>query len=254
MSAKSANELVAVKQPLVIPDDWDFDASVARVRPVVYKWKNLTLEMMTELYIAREVLSTGGRPRQGQRTWDDYCQAIGIDKATGNRWLKSDANAPLFTSTTPEWSSPADIVNRAVNVLGGIDLDPCSNNHGSPNVPAAHYYTQDDDGLSQRWLGRVYMNPPYGRAIGSWVEKLDGHHRMGDVPEAIALVPARTDTAWFRVLREYPVCFLAGRLRFSGSSTGAPFPSGVFYLGLRLAAFAQQFTDIGDVYIRYRGP
>ena len=256
MSAQSANELVAVQELPAVPDNWNFDESVAHVRPVDYKWKNLTREMLTELYIAREVLSHRGLPPNGRHTWDEYCEAIGMSQSQVNRWLQqfnANASNPLMTSTTPEWLTPSDIIDRAATVLGGIDLDPCSDNHGSPNVPAVRHYTQDDDGLNQQWVGRVYMNPPYGRAIGSWVGKLDNHHRAGDVSEAIALVPARTDTAWFRILADYPVCFLAGRLRFSDSLTGAPFPSGVFYLGPRLEAFAQRFEDIGDIYIRYRG-
>jgi hypothetical protein len=91
------------------------------------------------------------------------------------------------------------------------------------------------------------MNPPYGHEIGSWIDKLAYSYEIGDVVEAIALVPARTDTAWFRRLRRYPRCFIFGRLSFSGAGT-APFPSVAFYLGNDLARFVASFGDIGDVF------
>lgn len=153
-----------------------------------------------------------------------------------------------YSSETPEWYTPPDIIDRVVDVLGAIDLDPCSNSHDTPNVPAAHHFTQADDGLAQWWQGRVYMNPPYGRALADWINKLHREYRTGHVTEAIALVPSRTDTQWFRQLRDYPRCFVWGRLRFSGMETGAPFPSMAVYLGTNRKRFVTIFGAIGDVY------
>src|SRR5262245_61092057 len=75
------------------------------------------------------------------------------------------------SSDTPEHYTPEKIIRAVVACLGGVDLDPCSN-CGQPNVPAARHYTVKDDGLAQLWSGRVYMNPPYGRGIAAWVDKL----------------------------------------------------------------------------------
>jgi len=131
-----------------------------------------------------------------------------------------------------------------------IDLDPCSNSHETPNVPAAMHYTAEDDGLAQEWRGRVYMNPPYGREIGAWVSKLVESYMLGDVTHAIALLPARTDTQWFAKLRNYPVCFVTGRLTFVGNDDPAPFPSAVFYLGDDIAQFYYAFSELGDIWQR----
>ena len=41
--------------------DWDYDKSVKKVRQLVVNWKNISIEIMRELYIARQKLSAQGR-------------------------------------------------------------------------------------------------------------------------------------------------------------------------------------------------
>jgi phage N-6-adenine-methyltransferase len=158
--------------------------------------------------------------------------------------------APLMTSDTPEWYTPRHVLDFVVRALGRIDLDPCSNSHDNPNVPAARHFTSEDDGLSRTWLGRVYMNPPYGREIGEWTRKLADEYAADNVSEAIALVPARTDTEWFRAFPAELVCFVSGRLAFSEHENAAPFPSAVLYLGENGSNFASVFSALGTVYAR----
>lgn len=164
--------------------------------------------------------------------------------------LKQAAMAVHYTSDSPEWYTPKSIIEATLAVLGGIDLDPCSNDATNPNIPAKRHFTARDNGLVQAWSGRVYMNPPYGDEIGQWTEKLRREHELENVGAAIALVPARTDTRWFTALRNYPRCFVQGRLKFSESANSAPFPSAVFYLGKDVARFAQAFASLGDTFAR----
>jgi hypothetical protein len=156
-----------------------------------------------------------------------------------------------YSSQTSEHYTPRVILDAVMACMGGIDLDPCSN-PGEPNVPAAaRHYTEEDDGLSQPWQGRVYMNSPYGPVIGAWVRKLHSEYAEArNTTQAIALVPARPDTEWFRVLRDFPVCFIAGRLTFIGNDASAPFPSAAFYLGDVPDAFEAAFDGLGDVWVR----
>lgn len=153
-----------------------------------------------------------------------------------------------YSSDSVEWYTPTSIIERTLKTLGEIDLDPCSNSIGEPNIPATERFTAHDDGLSRKWKGRVYMNPPYGREIVEWVEKLVQEFGDGNVTEAIALVPARTDTEWCAMMRAFPRCFIRGRLNFSRHENAAPFPSMVIYLGKHVDAFADAFGDIGDTY------
>lgn len=157
----------------------------------------------------------------------------------------------MMTSDSIDWCTPPHIIKRVRDLLGGIDLDPCTTVEANATVKAAEFYTLDDDGLKQDWGGRVFLNPPYGDVIGKWIEKLCTSCDDGDIEQALALVPARTDTAWFRLLRRHPRCFLHGRLQFTGpgdNGNTAPFPSCVIGLGIAAADLARAFDGLGDTY------
>ena len=156
-----------------------------------------------------------------------------------------------YSSETPEWYTPPEIIERTQKAIGNIDLDPCSPEEQS--IPATHVFTKEQDGLRFDWYGKVYMNPPYGREISAWVEKLVSEYESGRTKEAIALVPARVDTDWFRLFRNCAICFIDGRLKFSGAENSAPFPSAAAYLGKNIARFAKSFGDMGDVWVRWDG-
>ena len=154
----------------------------------------------------------------------------------------------LFSSRSSEWNTPSVIIEPVLQVLGSVDLDPCSNSKQSPNIPAKRHFVKEDDGLKFRWKGRVYLNPPYGREILQWVKKLHDEYKAQCIKEAIALLPARTDTAWFRILKSYPRCFIHGRLKFGNAKHAAPFPSVVVYLGNNSSVFVREFEPLGDIY------
>ena len=72
----------------------------------------------------------------------------------------------------------------------------------------------------------MWLNPPYGRQIGKWVQKAyEESRKPGTV--VVCLIPARTDTAWFHdyCLPYGRIEFIRGRVRFGGSQYDAPFPS-----------------------------
>ena len=72
----------------------------------------------------------------------------------------------------------------------------------------------------------VYCNPPYGRSIGAWVRKCAEEARKPGT-KVVALLPARTDTAWFHdyIYNRAEVRFIRGRLHFNEAKDSAPFPS-----------------------------
>jgi hypothetical protein len=190
--------------------------------------------------------SDGPCPRYARRGCplrhqDGYQAVTGPTPAT-----RTPGPASMFSSNTGDWHTPPEIVEAVRDLFGIIDLDPCSNSHEAPNVPALVHFTREDDGLSRPWFGRVYLNPPYGKGIGPWIEKVREEHEAGRVTAAVVLVKAATDTRWFRVLSErYPRCEVAGRLKFSGCKNPAPFPSVLFYLGDEVQRFADVFGRFG---------
>lgn len=207
---------------------------------------------------ANELAEAEGRPRTAQH----------VAAAVQERTAPIEPPAPVapmavhFSSETPEWYTPAHIVACVVDLFGHIDLDPCSNAKGdAANVPARYHYTREDNGLVQSWRVPawaddeddessrvcVYMNPPYGDEIGGWVERLVRAYTTGEITEAVALLPARVDTAWFQPLYDYTLCMIRGRLRFVGADAGAPFPSVVVYLGRDDTLFRDLFASIGRV-------
>ena len=75
--------------------DWDYDKSVKKVRQLVVNWKNISIEIMRELYIARQKLSASGRrtdvapPSNWQEvTWSQYLNDVGLNYSNVTRWLK----------------------------------------------------------------------------------------------------------------------------------------------------------------------
>jgi hypothetical protein len=57
------------------------------------------------------------------------------------------------------------VIDAAHAVMGAIDLDPASNAKFNKTVRAAKFLTEADDGLTKRWHGRVFLNPPGGSLI-----------------------------------------------------------------------------------------
>lgn len=74
-------------------------------------------------------------------------------------------------SETDTWISPPAII-EALGGVDSFDLDPCAA-EGQPWPTARHHFTVVDNGLLQRWFGRVWLNPPYSiklatRFLGVW--------------------------------------------------------------------------------------
>lgn len=134
-------------------------------------------------------------------------------------------NAGMMSSATDEWATPQDFFD-GLNQEFGFGLDVCAT---AENAKCDAYYTKEQDGLAQAWneaAATCWMNPPYGRQIGAWMEKAYTESRRGVT--VVCLVPARTDTAWWH---EYAmrgeIRFIRGRLKFGGAKNSAPFPSAV---------------------------
>jgi len=128
-----------------------------------------------------------------------------------------------MTSNSDTWETPP-------NLFADLDsefhftLDVCAL---PENAKCARYFTPEQDGLQQDWSGEVcWMNPPYGRAIGTWMHKAYEASKQGAT--VVCLVPARTCSAWWHdYAAKGEVRFIRGRVKFVGSKWNAPFPSAI---------------------------
>lgn len=137
-----------------------------------------------------------------------------------------------FSTGKDDWGTPQklfDVLNKEFH----FTLDPCANKN---NYKCAKYYTKEQDGLAQSWIGEtVFCNPPYSRKTKSnagqiaWVEKCYKEAQKGCT--VVMLIPARTDTIMFHdfILGKAEIRFIKGRLNFEidgkKSKDPAPFPS-----------------------------
>lgn len=120
------------------------------------------------------------------------------------------------------WLTPPDLLSR----LGEFDLDPCAAPSPRPWPTATRHIELPEDGLRAKWIGRVWLNPPYTQGMDEWIGKMI-HHGSG-----ITLIFARTETALWQNLiwpNVHGILFLDGRLTFftpdgklGTSNSGAP--------------------------------
>ncbi|TVR81426.1 MAG: adenine methyltransferase [Chitinophagaceae bacterium] len=147
--------------------------------------------------------------------------------------------------STIEWLTPPELVKK----LGTFDLDPCTPIN-PPFLHAKENYNMNDDGLSKKWFGRVYMNPPYGRGMEKWIEKLKIHGN------GIALIFARTETKCFfnHIWDDADaILFVKGRIKFyniEGKQKGTPGSPSVFIAYGKENADKLEQSRIEGKYIR----
>lgn len=157
----------------------------------------------------------------------------------------------ITSSESVEWYTPPQYVEAAREVMGGIDLDPATCDVANEKVKAETYYTQADDGLAKEWAGRVWMNPPYGKACAAFIAKLLQDYEAGRVQEAVILVNSNSnDTEWFRPLWDHTLCFSYGRVNFwneEEQENGPTHGSCFVYLGKNTEAFKAAFGRFGAV-------
>ncbi len=147
-------------------------------------------------------------------------------------------------NTKVEWLTPPELVKK----LGEFDLDPCSPVE-APFLHAEHNFTILDDGLNIEWFGRVYLNPPYGRGMELWIEKLKIHGN------GVALIFARTETRLFfqHIWNDADaVLFVKGRIKFyhvTGIQGGTPGAPSVFIAYGKENAMALKNSGIEGKYL-----
>ena len=159
-------------------------------------------------------------------------------------------NDGLLSSIKQDWETPQDDFDNW-NKEYDFTFDPCCTLDNC-KCPDGLFYDLGQDGLTEPWHGRVFMNPPY-KESKLWIPKAVAETKRPSVEFVVGLLPARTDTKlfhryiWDRKQRQcklgVTIDFLKGRLKFGsdqywawileqesltkkyGKKSGSPFPS-----------------------------
>lgn len=182
--------------------------------------------------------------------------------------LAAPSKVENYTSAKSEnWYTPAEFIESARSVMGSIDLDPASCEFANKTVKAKTIFTKEQNGLDRDWIGSVWVNPPYGKTEDSsgsirssqliWSEKLIAEYDAKNTTQAICLVAASTDTAFFHLLleRSSVCCLVSSRINFyneNGQTSGNIKGSAIFYFVDRsdpdkIAAFVNEFKKYGSI-------
>lgn len=115
------------------------------------------------------------------------------------------------------WQTPPELL-KMITVEEKISLDPCA---GDDTDIADTNYRKEDDGLSQDWFGRVFVNPPFSQKI-EFLKKAVEERDNTDV--IFVVTPDSTDTKswWHEYIApeaDY-VWFSEGRIEYLDPETG----------------------------------
>jgi hypothetical protein len=208
-------------------------------------------QKMTVISVTAATAQTGVTKQQVSK-WRQHLAAEADYRA-----MLHDA-AGVIAWALHEWHTPAEYLQLARDVLGGIDLDPASTVMAQHSVQAKAYFTSKQDGRVQDWHGRVWLNPPYAQPlIGEFVDKLIAERAAGRVSAAIMLTHNYTDTTWFQkaAVVADAICFSRGRIHFidrHGEPNDSPVQGqAFFYFGEDRARFIDLFDPaVGFAMVR----
>lgn len=129
-----------------------------------------------------------------------------------------------FKSTNQDWKTPRiifDKLDREFHFDKELATSEC-------NSLMKNHYTEQDDALKQKWIGRNYLNPPFKDA-GKWVKKAHDESQNGGM--ICMIIPSKTNTKWWHryVMKAKEVRFIESRPVFEregyeGNKHGLPFP------------------------------
>ena len=151
----------------------------------------------------------------------------------------------LFSSKRQDWATPWSLfieVSKEFNFV----LDAAASSH---NCKCPKFFSKEDDALTKDWAEAsrgesVWLNPPYGRSIGTWIRKAYEESAKGCT--VVCLTFARTDTKWWHdwAMKAAEIHrLIPGRVTFIGGKASAPAPSCliVFDEKRRMPTFKTQY-------------
>ena len=138
----------------------------------------------------------------------------------------ADFDNNRFASRNQEYATPWNLFNK-LNDEFNFTLDVCADEQ---NRKVSNFFSEEDDALSQDWVGVCWMNPPY-KNVKKWIikayEESIKHNSI-----VVCLVPARTNTKWWHdYCMKGEIRFIKGRPKFEGCKYGLPQPLAIVIFG-----------------------
>ena len=144
-------------------------------------------------------------------------------------------NSVHYSSDKTDWETPPALFDELHGEFG-FALDVCAT---AENTKCNAFLGVYQDALTVPWPATMcWMNPPYGRELGKWIQKAWDEKQSRTT--TVCLVPARPDTKWWAIFWDHErhhtrsphdeVRFIKGRIKFEGAKHAAPFPSAIVVL------------------------
>lgn len=131
--------------------------------------------------------------------------------------MSAPGNVRAAKDTRSDWETPWPLF-RALDREFRFTLDAAAT---AENRKCERYLTAEEDALKADIFDQVvWCNPPYGRGLKNWTQAFARWSMNGCT--VAALLPANTDTAWFRSVWywAHEIRLMSGRVNFTGSSSG----------------------------------
>jgi hypothetical protein len=168
------------------------------------------------------------------------------------------------SSNNQEWYTPKWLLHPILEVLwyhnhhqvlGEINLDPASSLKANEVIQAEKYYTKQDNGLQQRWFGKVFCNPPSGIILGVksllllfWEAAVNKYEVEYD--EGLFLLKLDLQSPAYHHFLTKPFCLLSNmKFRPNGEETEYLSPHGyvMVYFGTNVDHFVSVFENYGSI-------
>jgi ParB family chromosome partitioning protein len=164
-----------------------------------------------------------------------------------------------------QWETPDEYLDAARELMGAIDIDPCTTERAQERIMATVYYTKETNGLDKPWLGRLWLNAPYDAGIiEQFMDRAIEQYLIGNILEGLILTHTNnTHYEYFqKVLKECAAaCFVRDYIHWTSGHVQeeekinemginwhpeyTKHGNAVLYLGVRPYNFKKVFSKFG---------
>ena len=162
----------------------------------------------------------------------------------------------IVSKASDNYYTPAKLIELERQVMGLIDLDPCSSQLANQTVKAKRIYTLENSMFRNPLnCDSMHFNPPYSDPA-PFVDRVVYEYEQGNIKQICGILNVDCSTRWFAEIKKIATayCFLSERVQFdkaNNSQTAIVETSGnsrcqfYFYAGHNANAFMTVFSGVG---------